>query len=335
MNFNYRKTCQVLLEPMPKRTKKVLLRRFGLEKNKKETLEAIGKDYGITRERVRQIERDGLLRIKSKIKNIQNISQFFTDELKRTGNLRKEDVLLGLWGGQRQQNHIYFLLTLADEFDRFAENQALHSLWTIDQNSLNTAQKIIKSLQNKLEKINRPLCLRDFRVRETQLSAPAILSYLEVSKKIQQNQEGLFGLNSWPEINPKGIKDRAYLVFKKEKKPLHFKEAAELINHLGLFQNKKSRALPQTVHNELIKDPRFVLVGRGLYALKEWGFEPGTVLDIIKRTIKMSKRPLAKDQIVKKVLKQRMVKENTILLNLANKKHFEKDGQSKYKIKQA
>jgi len=343
MNFNYQKVSQTLLSGLPKRTQKVIVRRFGLETKRGETLESIGKSYGITRERVRQIEKDGLLKIRPEIKKYHNVVQFFSDQLKITGDLRKEDILLNLFGGEDFQNHVYFLLTLEDQFNRFSETQDLHSLWSINPESLDFAQKIIDSFHKKLTKTRRPLALKDYKLEqkwEVSLTSPALLSYLEISKKIQQGPESLFGLKDWPEINPRGVKDKAYLVLKKEKKPLHFTEVTKLIDALPLplYQRRdktSSFALPQTVHNELIRDPRFVLVGRGLYALREWGYTPGTVLDVISKVLKESKKPLTKKEILEKVLKQRLVKKNTILLNLSNKKYFLKNSEGKYQLKEA
>ena len=157
------------------------------------------------------------------------------------------------------------------------------------------------------------------------LNQKVLISFLEISKRIQKNSEGLLGLLDWPEIHPRGIKDKAYLVFQKEKKPLHFTQVANFIE----------RALPQTVHNELIKDSRFVLVGRGIYALEEWGYEDGFVKDIISKTLKEAGKPLSKEEILEKVLKQRLVKENTVLLNLSNKKYFSKISEGLYTIREA
>ncbi len=147
---------------------------------------------------------------------------------------------------------------------------------------------------------------------------------MEVSKKIQKNKEDLFGLKDWPEINPKGIKDRAYLVFKKIEKPLHFAEVANLIEGSQI----------QTVHNELIRDSRFVLVGRGIYALTEWGYYSGQVKDVISKVLKETGKPLTKEEVLERVLKQRLVKENTILLNLSNKNYFLRDPQGRYMVKE-
>jgi DNA-directed RNA polymerase delta subunit len=90
-----------------------------------------------------------------------------------------------------------------------------------------------------------------------------------------------------------------------------------------------------TIHNELIKDSRFVLVGRGIYALEEWGYGIGTVKDVILKILKESKNPLKKQEVLKKVSKQRIVKDNTIFLNLQNQKYFSKDSKGRYTVREA
>lgn len=332
--FNYSQICSDLLGDLPQRTKDVILRRFGLETDKRETLETIGKSYGITRERVRQIQENGLLKVRPKFeKKNQKIFQHFTDQFKITGDLRKEDILLNFLGGQKFQNHIFFLLTLGDPFFRFPETEDYYSLWTINPRSLTLAQKVIHSFYQKLSQTNQLLNLKDYKTSFSDLASQSLLSYLEISKQIQQNPEGLFGLKNWPEINPRGVKDKAYLVLKREARPLHFTEIAQLIGEPNLGW-EFSPPNPQSVHNELIRDSRFVLVGRGLYALKEWGYIPGIVKDIILEILKETKRPLSKKEIVEKVLKQRLVKENTILLNLSNKKYFLRTPEGKYTLRE-
>ena len=90
-------------------------------------------------------------------------------------------------------------------------------------------------------------------------------------------------------------------------------------------------AQAQTVHNELIKDPRFILVGRGTYALKEWGYQSGTVKEVIGQLLKEN-GPLTKEEILKKVLETRLVKPNTILINLQNRQYFSRDKNNKYSL---
>ena len=318
MNFNYQKICQELLNGLPQKQKEILLRRFGLKDGEKETLEVIGQDFGITRERVRQIEEDGFLKIKPRITAYQNIFQYFKQYFEKCGGLKKEETLLEELGGRRYQPQIYFLLTVSDNFERFSESLDFYSFWSINKKSLDSLKNTISTIYRKLKKNGKPLCLKEL----TSFSGSKFLTnYLEVSKKFLRNSEGLYGLRDWPEINPKGVKDKAYLVFRKIGRPLHFNEVAKLIEG----------ALVQTIHNELIKDPRFVLVGRGIYALKEWGYEPGQVKDVIAKILREN-GPLAQGEILERVSRQRLVKENTILLNLSNKKNFSKDSQGKYKV---
>lgn len=334
MKFNYQKICQDLLKDLSERTKDVIEQRFGLRTGGRKTLEAIGKIYGITRERVRQIEGDGFLKLEPNSEKYSEVFQHFADQIKKFGDLKKEDILLDLLGSPEFQNHAFFLLTLGEQFERFPENREFYSFWTIDPNSLTFAKQVIDSLYERFTKINQPLTLGKISQQinsdlEKSLTPQILQSFLEISKKVRTGIDGQFGLKDWPEINPRGVRDRAFLIFKKEKRPLHFTEVTELINSSKFKKIAEPKALVQTVHNELIKDPRFVLVGRGLYALEEWGYVPGTVEDIISMILKKDKRPKSKKEIVEKVLKQRLVKVNTILINL-NK--FPKTTDGKYML---
>ncbi len=327
--FDYRKITSDLIDDLPQRTKDVIKRRFGLDsehnadlaKIKKEPLELIGKDYGITRERVRQIENDGLRKIKNKINNYQETYQAFEQKINEFGGIKREDIFLNSLGDKNNINHIFFLLNIGDSFFRFSGDNNFHPFWTKNLNHLDDAKEVVSAFHNVLEKEKRPLDLQQCNNLVSTTDNQKVNSFLEISKNIEKNQEGFLGLANWPEINPKGNKDKAYLVLKKEGKPLHFTSVAKLIS---------DSTLPQTVHNELIKDDRFVLVGRGIYALKEWGYEPGEVKSVIINILEKSKRPLSRDEIVDKVMKKRFVKKNTILQNLANKKYFKKDSQGKY-----
>jgi len=324
--FNYSKICEDIFEILPNRQKEILERRFGILTGEKETLDSIGKDFNLTRERIRQIERESFAKMeKEKEKReLKKVFFYFEEYLKENGGLKREDVLLNDLGRDKFNKHIYFLLTFADDFFRIPEDNEFYSFWTVEKEVSPKVESILKSILKKFEEINK--LLSEDEILKKARQEPRILhSLLEIAKKIEQEEESnYYGLTDWPEIRPKGVKDRAYLVFKKEQKPLHFIDIANLID-------EKTHA--QTVHNELIKDERFVLVGRGIYALKEWGYEPGTVQEIIFKILKKEKNPVPKKQLLKKVQKQRLVKENTILLNLSNKEYFLKDENGNYSLK--
>ncbi len=336
MNFDYQNICQKILQDLPGKEGEIIKSRFGLKDGERRTLETIGKDYGITRERVRQIEKSGISKIKPWLKKYQKIFQYFEEKLNFLGNFKREDKFLGILTGTANfKNQIFFLLTLEDHFKRFHQNEEFHSFWTIDTASLDRARQVINLFSQELLERKRPLPLEEFElpiehpwVKLDEISRKRwVESALEISRQLKIGFEGLFGFSKWPEISPRRIRDKVFLVLKKEKRPLHFREAADL---LGKFFKKN--ALCQTVHNELIRDPRFVLIGRGIYALKEWGYEEGRVKDIISKVLNGAQKPLTKEEILAQVLGQRKVKKSTILFNLGNKKYFSKNSEGKYTV---
>jgi len=345
-----------ILEIIPNgRTKEVIVRRFGLSDGRRHTLEAIGQDHGITRERVRQIEESGLNALKhaqvaAKLKPIFDVlsahlaehgelkkeSRLYDDlayvcyPAKEIERMRKENNFKDM---ERCRSAFYLILTLGSDFERIVEDEDFYSVWTLNKNSLKIAKRTVDSLVKHFGAKKQVLKNAEFVALAKdlfpELSEKAILSYADASKNIEQNRLGYYGLAHWPEISPRGVKDKAYIVLKNIGKPLHFSGVTSLINE-SLPSDRQ--AYVQTVHNELIKDPRFVLVGRGLYALSEWGYEPGTVAETIGQVLKKD-GPQTKEEITTKVLQKRLVKENTILINLQNRKLFVKDGQGKYSVK--
>lgn len=318
-SINYQKICQDLTSLLPAKQREVITRRFGLESGTRETLESIGQSFHICRERVRQIEKASLSKMKKSASQNKEVFKEFAKYLKNAGGVKKEETLLNDLGDGKWQAQVYFLLTLWGEFARVSESDDFHSLWSVSPAAFDVAKNAISQVETKLCEKNQPQNIRDL-VAVTGLKKQILESYLEISKRVQKNAEGLYGMREWPEINPKGIKDKIYLLFKKAQKPFHFTEVAGRI----------PGSLVQTVHNELIRDQRFVLIGRGLYALKEWGYVEGDVKDVIGNILTSENHPLTKDEIVGAVLKQRRIKQNTILMNLSNKKYFTRNAEGKY-----
>jgi DNA-directed RNA polymerase delta subunit len=331
--INYSQTYQRFTKGLNQKTKDIFDRRFGVKSGEAETLEAIGKTLGITRERVRQIEEVGFNYVRKNNKEaLDAVYAELADYFEKQGGFKKEEKALEDLGGRNQKPYVLFLLTLGEQFSRVCEKKDYNYFWSSLPDAQQKVKATLSSLVSNMQKIGKPIPNASFYQEVAQkqgLSEQATLSLLEVSKRIQSDKEGNLGLDTWPEINPRGVKDKAFLVFKKHGKPLHFTEVAKLIDKLEYnLPNKKTYA--QTVHNELIKDGRFVLVGRGTYALAEWGFVPGTIKDIITKVLKEQNGPTHKDEVVKLVLAQRLVAKNTVLMNLNNKKHFEKDSNDKY-----
>jgi len=328
-----------LLNVLPqKRTRNVIIKRFGLDGSGRKTLEEIGKSYGITRERVRQIENAALAELKKSkaINDIKLLEKTLENLLREHGEIMNHETLVDAFTKQTgiSKNYhgiIEFVLELSGKFINFKENERLKKSWGLSEATLLRAQKIIDAAHKVLSEKGRPFEEKEFvdlvvqhkKVNnEEDLNRKAVLSYLQLSKEILKNPYNEWGLSHWNEISPRGVRDKAYIVLKKSGKPLHFRKITKLINEKE-FSKKKAHV--QTVHNELIKDPRFVLVGRGIYALTEWGYRPGTVADVIISILK-NKGKASKDEIVREVLKQRLVKKNTIILALQNKTKFQREG---------
>ena len=338
ITFKPKQVTKRLISVLPERSRNVVASRFGLGKNKnKLTLESIGQTYGITRERVRQIENHALNTISksdlySKEASIFAELENLIDSL--GGVVAEDDFLSYTTNNAESQNHIYFLLVLGDSFKKHKEDFEFKHRWYVDN-------VLSEKIHESLRKIYKGLSREDL-VAEKDIIASFLIHvkdiadkykkeeivrrWLGLSKKIGKNPLGEWGLTSSPNVSVKGMRDYAYLVIRQHGSPMHFSEVAKKITEM--FGKKAHVA---TCHNELIKDPRFILVGRGLYALKEWGYSTGVVKDVVVDILKKN-GALKKDEIIDLVLKERYVKPNTVVVNLQNSKLFKKDNKGRYSL---
>jgi DNA-directed RNA polymerase delta subunit len=338
LSFKPKQVTKRLLSTLNKRGQDVIESRYGLgAKSVRMTLDSIGKKYNITRERVRQIENHSLITIR-KSKEYKDSQKIF-DELKAIilglgGIVAEKDLLKHLAKDQATQNHINFILVVGEDFRREKEDEEFKHRWHVDPQLAKKIQGALRRLYSKLsddELIVESDMIDQFLEEVKDLNdqyknEEVIKRWLSLSHKIGKNPLGEWGKTTSSNVNAKGMRDYAFLVIRKHGSPIHFKEVAKAIS---LYFDKKAHVA--TTHNELIKDPRFVLVGRGLYALAEWGYMSGVVKDVIRKILE-KEGPLPKDKIIEKVLKERYVKENTIMVNLQNPKYFKKDKESKYHI---
>lgn len=346
LHKNVKNVVAKLLKVLSDRNKDAVSRRFGLKTGKKETLESIGRSYSITRERVRQIESVSLKQIKDSLKMglaslVEPYVTLAGSILEEHGGAMKESDLFEKFSGSRENNPVnaalVFFLNLQDKFARESEDDEHNTFWAVNaqyaSSCKNAIADFIKALTKKgsisenkvVDFYNKNISIKD-------VSPKFVASQLSISKQIGKNSFGQIGLTSWPEIKPRGVKDKAYLILKRDNKPCHFREIAELINSQGEWSKV---ANIQTVHNELIKDKRFVLVGRGMYALREWGYKAGTVKDVVRDVLSSSKEKMSRGQIVEQVMVHRIVKPNTIVLALQDQKYFIKNSDDTYSLKEA
>lgn len=337
LTFNPKQTVKRLLAVLPERARDVIVSRYGLGKDpRKMTLEAIGKKYGITRERVRQIEGYALHSVKRADgygKERPAFSELESLAHKLGGIITEEDLLFHISKDKSVQNHAHLLFVLSDVFKKEKEDDHFRHRWHVNEALADKVHEALKKLYKNLsdkDLVSELDIIAAFLGHVEDISEDykkdhaVIKRWLALSKTIGKNPLGEWGLVSSPNIRAKGMRDYAFLVIRRHGSPIHFREVAKQIEKL--FGKKAHVA---TTHNELIKDPRFVLVGRGLYALAEWGYMSGVVKDVIRKILETN-GPLSKEAIIEKVLKERYVKENTIVVNLQNPKHFKKTKEGLY-----
>ena len=336
ITFKPKQVTKRILSPLADRSYDVIVSRFGLgEDAERKTLEAIGDAYNITRERVRQIEATALnaIRKSSEYKSETATFEEIRQIVRELGALIAEEELLPMIAkDEAMQNHLHFYLVLSDAFTKHKEDDEFKARWSIDTALSDKVHGSLKKLYESLsddELVPESDLVGRFidhlkEVNDEFRNEEVAKRWLGMSKKLSRNPLGEWGKSESQNVKTRGVKDYAYLVMRKHGSPMHFREVAKAIE--ATFGKRTHTA---TCHNELIKDKRFVLVGRGIYALAEWGYKAGVVRDVIAEILK-KEGPLSKDDVVDRVMKERYLKKNTILVNLQNPKYFKKNKQGLY-----
>lgn len=321
------------------REREIIARRFGLF-DRKETLEQIGELLGITRERVRQLEKAVIARLKAQaeqgqLPHIETIEEALVTRLSEKGGVARVTNLSSTLTGENSrtdQSRVAFLAALCPQLILIEDTDHYHQAVGIQAQADEKAIKeAVGTLITTIKKIGEPSKM-DVIAQEAKMTDITTSEALASISKDLATLNDFWGLIKWPMVNPKNIRDKIYVILKNHGKHMHFNEIAEAIKD---SEFKRKDVTTQAIHNELIKDKRFVLIGRGIYALKEWGYKKGTVADIITEVLREANEPLHRDEIVKRVLKSRFVKETTILLNLQGKDQFKRVAKATYELAEA
>lgn len=316
----------------------ILTRRFGILGKEPETLESIGKSFGVTRERIRQIEKNICKKLGTS-PQLKKVFEIIVSNISNKGGIITIEALEYIFKLHDRESKSLLKIAMECFSGVFRiENASFKESWVIK----NIDPKLISDIANFGESIlketQKPINKKVFvgeilnKIKSTNETKTYTLvqSTLSSAKNIGTTPDGEYGLTKWGIVNPKNTRDKAYIIFKKTGKPLHYKKITEMIKN----ENFSPKVVGvEAVHNELIRDPRFILIGRGIYALKEWGYKTGTVCEVIEEIFKEENKPLHKDEIIKRVLEKRLVKRNTILLNLQEKPQFERVKRATYKLR--
>ncbi|MDB5160148.1 MAG: hypothetical protein JWO99_411 [Candidatus Saccharibacteria bacterium] len=321
------------------REREIITRRFGLY-DRRETLEQIGELLGITRERVRQLEKAILIRLKiaaeeGKTEVVTTLEKTFIRTLSEMGRVaRVQDLADKIYGRAtniQERAHVAFIATLAPGLTVIDENDNyFHAVGIAEYGDEKKIRSEVDDIVRVIKENKEPMSLDQLHDKLNYEHPSHVSALASISKQLAHLRDS-WGLTKWPTVNPKNIRDKIYVILADNKKPLHFSEIAKSIKDSSF---KRKDVTTQAIHNELIKDKRFVLIGRGIYALDNWGYSKGTVSDIIAQVLRDSSEPLHRDEIVKRVLKSRQVKETTILLNLQSKPQFKRVAKATYTLEQ-
>lgn len=316
------------------REREIISRRFGLF-DRKETLEQIGELLGITRERVRQLEKSVVARLKADaakgdLPHVKDIEAAFHAILAKRGNITRTQEVSSVLTKQNtriDQSRVAFLAQLCPSLAVVEDNDHYHhAVGLISVHDEKSIRDHVAKIIDAIKKIGEPADIESVAQKVGHPDTTHVKSLASISKQLA-TLNNRWGLVKWPMVNPKNIRDKIYVILKENGKHMHFNDIADAIKDSSF---KRKDVTTQAIHNELIKDKRFVLIGRGIYALKEWGYEKGTVADIISQVLREAGEPLHRDEIVHRVLKSRYVKETTILLNLQGKPQFKRVAKATY-----
>lgn len=321
------------------REREIITRRFGLY-DRKETLEQIGELLGITRERVRQLEKAIMIRLRlageeQKIPALSALAKKIVSILSENGRVARvndlADSLLERTATPEERARVAFLSELAPQLTVVSENDNyFHAVGLRQYGDDKAIKKNVDTIVKAIKTNGEPITAE--ALHETlNFEHPSHIYALATVSKGLAHLKKLWGLVKWPTVNPKNIRDKIYVILSDHGKPMHFSEIADAIKDSSF---KRRDVTTQAIHNELIKDKRFVLIGRGIYALDDWGYSRGTVSDIIASILREAGEPLHRDEIVKRVLKSRQVKETTILLNLQSKPQFKRVAKATYTVEE-
>jgi len=329
--------CFAMLSPKQRR---VVVGRFGLKGGAKSTLQEIGDELGVTRERVRQIEAQTMKKLSPMIRaEAESLITVATRHLGSVGGVRRDDnfmddlretVLKSDRDVKNFAEKVRFVLLAAGEPRYAPATDEMHAYWATNAAAEKKFADFVKKVTDFFKKAGTKKIV-DEKAHLALCKDMVTCHWLSIPKHIGTNVFGDVGLREWAEIEPKTVRDKAYLVLKKHEKPLHFEDIAK---HIAKYKLAAKPAHVQTVHNELIKDERFVLVGRGIYALEEHGYERGTVREVIAKLLKRN-GPMDAKRVLALVNEQRFLKQNTVLLALQNRKYFNRLDDGRYRVKEA
>ena len=309
----------------------ILIKKFGLQTGKEMPLQQIGMEFGMTRERARQIEKQALMRFRRLFVGNEKYLKIISEAEKilvTNGGVMPEDTLIeklvSKWVFKFSGQELKLVLRSDYNLTYLSRNKILNKSFYVDTLYEDLLTNIALATLKHFEKTNTyesvydfiDILKKDFGKKNPDITYlqdnQFYLNLLKIVKNISMF-DGKIGLSTFTSVNPKTIKSKLLYVFRIHGKPLHYQDAAAMVTEY--FPGKAVKIT--TAHNELVKsNDVFVNVWLWLYSLKERWVIGGTVLEILTRILKKAARPMSTKEIMQNILKEKMIAPNTVLLNL-------------------
>ena len=318
----------------------VLTEKYWIISGKPIPMQKIWEKFNMSRERIRQILNKSLTKVRrfiSQDKELLNLIETTKQLIKKENYLVEEEKLINQLKDAINTNLTYneILLVLTSDYDLYYlhRNKRFNNVFFTEpvfEDLLNdihdTAYSILKEnkktldadvLISKLQSIFLQKFQRNNSVRNLILNNEFLLKIFNLSKYIATLDNKVW-LTDNPEVNPKTIKLKIIYVLRKANNPLHYEEITKKIKERFQLKNVKTT----TVHNELVKNPEFINVWMWTYWLKAWWYSWDNTLETIKNILKKAQRPMKISEITKEVLKERLIREITVLMVLQKNPHI-------------
>jgi len=324
------------------RPKKIIQARYGLQNGGKETLEEVGHWFGITRERVRQIQEKTLKKMQHpSTKGRSLIISLVSDTLQKNGLVisdEEADILIPKTFNNTKYDGSSFLDLLSD-LGWVQRNKVgdigfycPKGIKPIDITKLmddtHTCIKTSSALLS-INQISDYLRGQQEKYKQYDNLDNLILRICKIDPRIEEKLPNKFGLYLF---HP-GTKDwcqQITEILKESDFPLHFTEISDKLNDkLALVGDKRIDV--RRVHSILIESPEFSHTGvKGTYGLTEWGFRKETTTELVEECIKKAGFPLHWNQIYNYVSKYKDTKPANITAILHSQNKFIKIGRGTF-----
>lgn len=203
------------------REREIVGRRFGLF-DRKETLEQIGEMLGITRERVRQLEKSVVTKLRASAEQgtLPHVADFQAQVLEllhETGDVARVSYLAGKLSDKpdrEEQARVAFLSQLSPELTTVQDDDNFYYSVGIKANNDEKALRSrVAKLIETIKQIGEPKSIDDI-AKAANIADPKEAAALASTSKQLATLNGRWGLVKWPMVNPKNIRDKIYVILK-------------------------------------------------------------------------------------------------------------------------